>query len=75
MFNKTFLVALVLCACYFGDTMARPQLPPIPGVPQLPQLPQIPGVPGLPGVGTITGVASDAAGGPLGALTGPKLGK
>ncbi|XP_023164080.1 uncharacterized protein LOC111594813 [Drosophila hydei] len=65
MFNKTFFVALLFCACYLGATWARPQLP------QLPQLP-IPGAEALP-IGSVGSAVGSAIGAATGGLAGGSL--
>ncbi|XP_064538937.1 merozoite surface protein 2 [Drosophila montana] len=79
MFNKTFLVALMLCACFFAATLARPQLQGLPGgqilgntagagTAALGTLGQTVG-------GTAGSLAGGLAGGGLGSSLGNPLGK
>ncbi|XP_030568817.1 uncharacterized protein LOC115768384 [Drosophila novamexicana] len=62
MFNKTFLVALMLCACFLGATLARPQLQGLP-------VGQVLGNPASLATGTL-GSVGQTVGGAAGTLTG-----
>ncbi|EDW06039.1 uncharacterized protein LOC6585569 [Drosophila mojavensis] len=67
MFNKTFFVALILCACYLSATWARPQFA------DLPQLP-VPGLDSLP-IGNVGGAVGSALGAATGGLAAGGLTK
>ncbi|TDG39779.1 hypothetical protein AWZ03_013800 [Drosophila navojoa] len=62
MFNKTFFVALILCACYLSATWARPQLPQLP----------VPGLDALP-IGNVGGAVGSALGAATGGLAAGSL--
>ncbi|KAM8719568.1 hypothetical protein ACLKA7_005754 [Drosophila subpalustris] len=67
MFKKLFLVALVLCVCYFGAISARPNLSSLPLVGSVGNVGNVAG--GLP-VDALGGAVGGAVGGALGGVSG-----